>query len=1295
MPSTKIPIAALNTPDNPTGSTTNNALHSLHEKIELVTGLKAEQQRLIYRGRIINSNSSSGSGGGGPANTPRSSISSRQPTEVEALLGDATSVGVGVPSSSTNNTSTPSTPSPSTNNTTTASTNNNTIPRVRDVNGLCDQQTIHLVPRPHASSHNSTHNANNNNNNNSSTSANASMGGTGTGGGGIMGGIFGGALGGIGDGSGGGNATTTNVTSLSGEAGMSLLAALLGVSGASGGGGGGNGGGGNTTNGGGVEVASRGATGSTTEGGGPGGMIERVVMIGVFDDGPPPLISPPGNAAITALGGGGALLAALNTPDNPAGSTTNNATANRNTNNATATRNTHETFPRLAPLGNTARRTMSRRNRNSSASSAAARARAQAARLTEADLRVADPGGGEPVRQGLMTLYTLLGGAGVEEGDSNVANGGTGIATERETGPASVRAPLDSDRQWYRGQWLDALDTVNQWLEATVVDIVLPSDILPSYQFKNGECGDNDEGDNAHSERGDGKQGKRRTRRTTPDAVVSANDLEGRRRLLLEPLPEIPETNDDDDEHRSDYHHGGGGAPSHLLDEHYRPRPDNSSHLQLLLIHYNGWPHRWDEWIRSDSERLRPFRTRTRHRSTTVSACPTPTAVFPASPSTVIRDEEDAGLERMGMLMELGRVVGGVNGLLNAAVGDAGGGGMMAEEGSGSLRFENGSARYGSNLTRATDTSHLPWRPLPPPHHHRHPLIASLLSSPEDGDGYEDMATSFPPRPDPRSLLDGARLRQLAPLLDRLGRTLMDAAPHIAALADSLPSPHSLSSNNAAADNNNATSYAAAVAGTAPMQEEDPIQSLAARASHLYFGIGSDDNDEDTPPSTSFQRSTTLDSTATVEQVVEEQTTTIIDPDLTDYIDGMVNTSRGSNGGLRNSDRENNRGVGSGDPLGSSLLASYLSSMGGTLAGGGGMADSIGGGGGGGGNNNENTRVIRMGGGNGGGLGGLGGGMAGGGAGPGIDIHIHAIVTGPGMANAGGIGGGSGGFMMDGGGIAAMANTGGGGGNGGGGATASSRNNNGSSLINHAAFGTTFDGDIYTNDDEDDTDLFSELYSESPTPVNLHGEDDTRIVGISENNSLNEDLSQLFEECQSIEEDDEGSDDGTNEEEVEPTEAEVMLAMLDSIPCVEADSIISASPLHASVAAALAMEGELANITATIANANSNGSSSSGSLLALSEIESQESTATVPPPPSSSATGSGGTPTTTPTTPAASALSSMQMGVGGGSNRSNSSISSSSRSPSFGNRLFRRTLGRLSGSSSRRGGSSSSSSRSP
>ena len=88
---------------------------------------------------------------------------------------------------------------------------------------------------------------------------------------------------------------------------------------------------------------------------------------------------------------------------------------------------------------------------------------------------------------------------------------------------------------------------------------------------------------------------QRSPHRALRDPAISASDLEGRRRLLLEPCA------------MDDVNSLGGELAG------FRPRSSNAGGVQLLLIHYNGWPHRWDEWIRSDSERLRPFRTRTRH----------------------------------------------------------------------------------------------------------------------------------------------------------------------------------------------------------------------------------------------------------------------------------------------------------------------------------------------------------------------------------------------------------------------------------------------------------------------------------------------------------------------------------------------------------------------------------------------------------------------------------------------------------------------------------------------------------
>ena len=65
----------------------------------------------------------------------------------------------------------------------------------------------------------------------------------------------------------------------------------------------------------------------------------------------------------------------------------------------------------------------------------------------------------EPVRQGLLTLHTMI------ESQNGLD----------ETLPCH---PLETPRRFYRGQWIDARDTVNQWCEATIVEVLSPEEIL-------------------------------------------------------------------------------------------------------------------------------------------------------------------------------------------------------------------------------------------------------------------------------------------------------------------------------------------------------------------------------------------------------------------------------------------------------------------------------------------------------------------------------------------------------------------------------------------------------------------------------------------------------------------------------------------------------------------------------------------------------------------------------------------------------------------------------------------------
>ena len=224
-------------------------------------------------------------------------------------------------------------------------------------------------------------------------------------------------------------------------------------------------------------------------------------------------------------------------------------------------------------------------------------------RLGTEDLEVADPGSMEPVRQGLMTLNTIMNSRPRPQNSNR--NGGHGNV-DVETHEHTFR-PLDVNREWFRGQWIDARDTVNQWLEATVVDILEPQDVLNDSVTLRDPASIP-----VHARYGSTENQQPRQRRVPNvdnDPAISANDLEGRRRLLLEECERgDPQEIILDAEIESDQI----VARETNTSQSFRPRSTNNG-VKLLLIHYNGWPHRWDEWIRSDSERLRPFRTRTRH----------------------------------------------------------------------------------------------------------------------------------------------------------------------------------------------------------------------------------------------------------------------------------------------------------------------------------------------------------------------------------------------------------------------------------------------------------------------------------------------------------------------------------------------------------------------------------------------------------------------------------------------------------------------------------------------------------
>ena len=564
-------------------------------------------------------------------------------------------------------------------------------------------------------------------------------------------------------------------------------------------------------------------------------------------------------------------------------------------------------------------------------------------RLTEEDLTPADPGSMESVRQGLLTLHTML-----------------PLANQR------LQSPLDMNRQWYVGQWVDARDTVREWLEATIIDIVYPDTLLPFAS-------------EAASSLPNNRTGPIIT--PTSDPFVHADDLDGRLRLLLEPC------------HDSDPRSLGGELTG-------LRRRDTNEGIQLLLIHYNGWPHRWDEWIRSDSERIRPFRVRTRHPSSSSTVAPTPMSSYADSPSTHFVSEDDTR-DRRALLSELSRVTSVVSELL-------------ANQASrispiSDIQEDEGSENHNQNL---------PWLSTG----------SGTAACDRTDDSTDDEASQFQSTPQPSAPpLSRRELQTLASFLDRLGRTLVDAAPHVASLAAGVD-----------------------VNAEVPTESQESAGTLGGLLSLLR------DRRRRSLTNTSTNAAIPEDNTVSERTTATTESSVIIDPDYTDFVSGLVNTTRGE---VRTGPRSRRVATDHlSELLGAYVAASSLSSLAGEDA--------------------ETSLLARL----------LRDRSPGG---PGIDIHIHAVVSSPDEGGTGtgaellpalGLTGFPGGILgMNTRGIFSDLPE-----------TAESptpreraprlsftRSRNGSS---------TRSANTERNE-EDDLGIFSELYSENPNPVNLNVEE--------------------------------------------------------------------------------------------------------------------------------------------------------------------------------------------------------------
>jgi len=646
-------------------------------------------------------------------------------------------------------------------------------------------------------------------------------------------------------------------------------------------------------------------------------------------------------------------------------------------------------------------------------------------RLTAEDLQVPDAGSMETVRQGLLTLHTLLPNA--QAVVNSTTNNASTTADDDDDRPPN---PLEQNRRWYIGQWIDCRDTVNQWLEATIIDIVTPEEILPETV-----------------------QQHLATTTTTPrvfvpavDAAVGSTDFEGRQRLLLEPCPE----GDEDDL--------GGEL------EGYRLRDNSHNNVVLLHIHYNGWPHRWDEWIRSDSERIRPFRVRTRHAvAQSSSISPNIQSSYADSPPTYIGGRNDTE-DRAFLLQELVRVSSEVN--------------VLAQRAAAAL--SNTTATTNANET-TTNRENLPWSAVT--------NTATTASSEENGVAIQEQSevadSDVAPLLDTNNIetsessdngrelvgaatLEGVGvataaatttttttreaaavtnydLERLAPLMDRLGRVMVDAAPHIASLAASNPLPRTTRYPESIPAEQDASSHSAA---DAPGSSANNNNSNNTGNPNSLGGLLSLLNRE------RRRNSTTSGSQITDEAMTSE--TGAIDPDYMDFLTGVVNTSRGDV-------RSGPRGRSGRDDL-SGLLGAYLAaaSLGGLGSGGGSSGDAAPGSGGGDDTGNDNMQ----------GLGRLLQTRGTGDNNGGIDIHIHAVVTAPGMG-PGMIAGGGGGT-----GPTALAL-----GLGGGGGPASPATTTSDLFANTRRASAQRVRATLLEQNEEDSGIFDDLYSENPDPL--------------------------------------------------------------------------------------------------------------------------------------------------------------------------------------------------------------------
>jgi len=316
----------------------------------------------------------------------------------------------------------------------------------------------------------------------------------------------------------------------------------------------------------------------------------------------------------------------------------------------------------------------------------------------------------EPALQNLLTVDSMASAAGGWLGllqESASSSSGSGPAGPEETAHVQPRAV------WYAGQWVDALDTVGQWLEAVIMDI----------------------------------------------------------------------------------------------------SPDGSR----VLIHYNGWTQRWDEWIDAYSQRLVPFRTHTLH-SLGRRMLPVPMVIpadAPAPPPSansfvnVLPATLDPTTNLLQLLQNANSSIQGMRWdmpVLPHRVPPA------AQSPAGAGRQMRGTAAVGStdDLRDLEQPSSFPDRTV-----HLNSSVSGAAAqrrmAVQTPPPAYDMGTPFPgvsqlfpdaSEPEPAQGSEVQRLQRLAavlaaaaPLADRLGRALCDLGPHLGRAARNLAAAAALLSS--------------------------------------------------------------------------------------------------------------------------------------------------------------------------------------------------------------------------------------------------------------------------------------------------------------------------------------------------------------------------------------------------------------------------------------------------------------------------------------------------------------------